>query len=178
MWGIALMGTPLGLLAVDVLTRRRMVDALRNMLFPPTDTQLLEARDVVWAWVMLIVGLGMALWGLKELIVPTSVVAADEDGIALEVRGPFRGPVRIPWAMVDDIGSASVEDEGEALPVLWVRLTDPSPIPDEPWSARWMDDQTIALLATDWDRDPTQVAGELTDVALAAARAQDEDPVG
>lgn len=176
MWGIALLGMPLGLLAIDVLTQRRMVDALRDVLFRPDDTQLLEPRDVVWAWVMLVVGIGLAFWGLKELIFPTSMVTADADGVGLKVTGPFRSPVMIPWDQVDDIGSATVEDEGDLLPVLWFRVTDPEAFPAEPWGARWMDDQTIAILAGDWDRSATTAARELTDVALASARYAVEGP--
>jgi hypothetical protein len=176
MWGIALLGMPLGLLAIDVLTQRRIVNALREALFPPNDTQLLEARDVLWAWVMLIVGIGMAIWGLKELIVPTSVVTADADGVGLKVTGPFRPAVRIPWREIDDIGSATVDDEGDLLAVLWIRVTNPEGLPEEPWGARWMDDQTIAVLATDWDRPAPKAAHDLTEVALAAARFEAEGP--
>ncbi len=176
MWGIALLGMPLGLLAIDVLTQRRMVNALRDILFRPDDTQLLEPRDVVWAWVMLVVGIGLAFWGLKELIFPTSVVTADADGVGVKVTGPFRPAVVISWDQIDDIGSATVDDEGDLLAVLWLRVTDPDVLPPEPWGARWMDDHTIALLATDWDRPATTAARELTDVALAAAQFAAEGP--
>ncbi|MEX1043689.1 MAG: hypothetical protein WD020_03535, partial [Acidimicrobiia bacterium] len=56
MWTLALAGVPFVVLAVDVLTRRRLTDALREILFRPEDTQLFEPRDVIWAWVMLICG--------------------------------------------------------------------------------------------------------------------------
>lgn len=177
MWGIALLGMPLGLLAIDVLTQRRMVNALRDALFSPNDTQLLEPRDVMWAWVMLAVGIGMAMWGLKELIVPTSVVTADADGVGLKLAGPFRPAVVIPWGEIDDIGSATVDDDGDLLSVLWIRVTDPGALPVEPWGARWMADQTIALLAADWDRTAPTAAREMTEVALAATRFAAEGPV-
>jgi hypothetical protein len=170
MWGIALIGMPLGLVALDVLTQRRMANALRDLLFRPEETQLLEPRDVLWGWVMLAVGLGMAVWGLKELILPTVVVAADADGVGLKVRGPARALTPIPWSVIDDIGSGSVDDEGDSLPVVWIRLVDPGLVPEEPWGARWMDDSTLAILASDWDRSATTAARELTEVALAAAR--------
>ena len=172
MWGVALLGMPLGLLALDVLTQRRVTNALRDIIFNPQDTQLFEARDVIWAWVMAIVGLGMAGWGLKELIFPTAVVTADSDGLGLKVAGPFRRPVTIPWSAVDDIGSASVEDDGDVLSVLWVRLMEPELVPPEPWGGRWMDERTIAVLATDWDRDAVTAAGQVTDVALCVAQSE------
>ncbi|NIP80252.1 MAG: hypothetical protein GWM90_13925, partial [Gemmatimonadetes bacterium] len=46
-------------------------------LFRPEDTQIFEARDVIWAWALLAVGAAVTLWGLKELIVPAAVVRAD-----------------------------------------------------------------------------------------------------
>lgn len=170
MWGIALIGMPLGLLAIDVLTQQRMTKALQELLFPENAPQLLEPRDYFWAVVMLIVGLGLAIWGLKELILPAAVITADADGLGLKVRGPGRRPIVIPWTAIDDIGSGSVDDEGDTLPVLWIKLTDPYLIPAEPWSARWLSGDTLAVLGTDWDRTTTVAARELTDVALAATR--------
>ncbi len=177
MWGIALLGMPLGLLALDVLTQRRVTNALRDIVFNPQDTQLFEARDVIWAWLMAIVGLGMALFGLKELIFPTTVVTADRDGLGLKVAGPLRRPVAIPWSAVDDIGSASVEDDGAVLSVMWVRVMEPELLPLEPWGGRWMDERTIALLATDWDRDAVTAAGQITDVALRVNTAASEGDI-
>lgn len=175
MWVMALGGVPLVVLAVDVLTRRRIVDALRGLLFRPEDTQLLEPRDVIWAWALLVVGLVFTLWGVKELIAPAVVLRADPTGVAVRLSGPLRPPVHLPWEAIDDVGSGTVDDEGDALPVLWLRLASidgPAHgqwVPHDPWGARWVDGQTIALLAADWERDPTEVAAAITEHALAAA---------
>lgn len=174
MWGLAVAGIPLIVISVDVLTHRRLSNALRDILFRPEDTQLFEPRDVIWAWVMLIVGLGVTIFGLKELIFPTPVLRADVKGLALKVTGPFCGHSVIPWESVDDIGSATVEDEGDRLTVFWVRGMTREVFPSRPWGARWVDERTLALLANDWELTPAETARAVTDIALAAARLKAE----
>ena len=171
MWTLALAGVPLVVVAVDVLTRRRLTDALREMLFRPEDTQIFEPRDVIWAWVMLVVGGIVVVFGLKELMFPTTVIEANGQGLRLKLSGPLRPSTTVPWDAIDDIGSGSVADEGDRLPVLWLRLFRPELLPPEPWGARWIDEQTIALLASDWDRSAVRASEEISALAVASASA-------
>ncbi|MEX2654061.1 MAG: hypothetical protein WD532_03425 [Acidimicrobiia bacterium] len=168
-WTLALVGVPFVGLAVDVLTRRRLTDTLRGILFRPEDTQLFEPRDVIWAWAMLICGGMMVVFGLKELMFPTAVIEANGSGLRLKLSGPLRPPSTLSWAEIDDIGSGSVADEGDRLPVMWIRLSDPTLLPAQPWGARWLDERTMALLASDWDRTAARAAEEVTALALAVA---------
>lgn len=176
MWRLSIVSIPFIVLAVDVLTQRRLTNALRDIVFRPDDTQLFEFRDVVWAWVMLAVAGGLAVWALRELIVPTKVIEAGPAGIRLQVTAPFRRPLFVAWSDIDDIGSAHVDDEGEVLPVLWLRFLAPDIGPEDPWSARWMDETTLAVLAADWESDPIEVARRLTDLAIEVARADEPGP--
>ena len=57
----------------------------------------------------------------------------------------------MPWDQIADIGSGTVDDDGEHLPVLWIRSVDPGVFPADAWGARLVDDRTIALLASDWE---------------------------
>jgi hypothetical protein len=168
MWTFALMGIPLVVLAVDVVTRRRMTNALREILFRPESTQIFEPRDVIWAWVMLLCGVILVGFGLKELMFPTTVVEANSLGLRVKVSGPLRPSTVLPWDAVDDLGSGSVADEGDRLPVMWIRLFKPDLLPVQPWGARWIDERTIALLTADWDRSAVKAAEEITRVAMAA----------
>lgn len=172
MWKWSLAGVPLVVLAIDVLTRRRLTNALREILFRPEDTQIFEPRDVIWAWIMLVCGLILVGVGLKELMFPTAVVEADAASLRLRLSGPLRPPTSLTWEQIDDIGSGSVADEGDRLPVLWVRVFDPDVLPDQPWGARWIDESTIAVLASDWDRTAVRAAEEITLLALEAASAE------
>ncbi len=170
MWLTSLLTIPLVVLSVDILTQRRLTNALRDMIFKPDDTQLFEFRDVIWAWVILLAAGSVALWALRELILPTKVVDAGEAGVRLRVSAPFRRPLFVAWSDIEDIGSATVDDEGDAFPVLWIRFADAAVVIDQPWSARWMDTRTLAIMASDWDTDPIEVAHMLTDLAVEATR--------
>lgn len=175
MWMLALAGVPLVVVAVDVLTRRRLTDALRAVLFRPDDTQIFEPRDVIWAWVMLVCGLILVVFGLKELMFPTTVVEANTLGLRLKLSGPLRPATVVPWSAVDDVGSGSVADDGDRLPVMWIRLFEPGLIPDQPWGARWIDENTVALLASDWDRTAVRAAEDVTQFALDVVTASAGD---
>lgn len=175
MWVMALAGVPLVIIGVDVVSRRRITDALRAILFRPEDTQIFEPRDVIWAWVMLVSGLVLVGFGLKELMFPAAVVEADTRGVRVRLSGPFRSATAIPWQGILDLGSGSVADEGDRLPVVWLRLADPDLAPDEPWGARWLDDNTIAILASDWDRSAVRAADQMAQMAqLARVGAEEE----
>lgn len=174
MWVMSLLVTPLIVIAVDVLTQRRITNALRDLVFRPDETQLFEFRDVVWAWVILLAAGGVAIWALRELIAPTKVVEADASGVRLQVTAPFRKPLFLAWSDIEDVGSATVEDEGEVFGVLWIRIGDIEVDLAQPWSARWMDERTLALMASDWEVDSIEAARLLTDVAIASVKAESE----
>lgn len=171
MWAVSLIGVPMAVIALDLLTQRRLTTILRDIVFLPENTQLPEPREMVWAVALLVVGLVLCIWGLKELLAPTKVVVADADGLAIKVRGPFRAPLRLSWSEVDDIGSASVEDEGEHLPVLWIRTMEPGSLPAGTWGARPIDDRTLALMSADWEISHVAAADGISRVAVAARQA-------
>jgi hypothetical protein len=157
MWGVSIVGVPMIVVAIDILngafTERdgRITTFLRELLFRPDDTQLPEPRETVWGVALLVVGLVLCVWGLRELVAPTKRVVADEHGLKLRLRGPFQRPVDLPWSAIEDLGSGTVDDEGDLLPVVWLRLVDTTGVPEYPWGARWLDRSTLALLAADWD---------------------------
>lgn len=178
MWAIALGGVPMVVIGVDLLTRHRILDFFRELMFRPDDTQLAEPRDYVWAAALVVIGLLLCGWGLKELIAPTRILVADGTGLGLKVRGPFRAPVHLSWDEIDDVGSGTVDDDGTELPVMWVRVFDRTRLPPSPWGGRWLDDErTLALLAADWDVTGTDAAAAITEWAVAAT-APDSEPEG
>lgn len=170
MWLLALGGIPLLVIAIDVLTNRRVTNWLREMLFRPDDTQLFEPRDVIYAWAMLLFGVLLVLWGLKELFYPTKVLEARSNGLLVRLRGPFRGPDLIPWARIRDIRPGEIEDEGQTLPLLHIQVMSRSDLPPHPWGARWVDPETLGMLAQDWDDSPTVVTEKITNFAVEMAK--------
>jgi hypothetical protein len=171
MWLLAIAGVPLVVIALDVLYRRRFIRFLSDLIFSPSDPQLLEPRDVIWAVVMLAIGVGFSGFGLKELVAPKAVVEGDASGLRVRLRGPFREPDLLAWDDVDDLVADSLEDEGERIPVMAIKVLRRDHLPDDPFGARWLDDHTLAVLASDWERSPEEVVARLEEVALAASRA-------
>jgi hypothetical protein len=173
MWGISLLGVPMVVVGVDVLTTNRITNSIRTLVFGESNTQTLEVRDRLWAGALAAAGLLLILWGLWELIRSRAVVEANRDRIRLELAGPFGRPTRIDWEMVEDLGAGVVDDAGTELPVLWLRLKDLGEIPARPWGARRLDDHTVAILAVDWEIGAETVAEKLVEIAIA--RAGDEE---
>lgn len=170
MWLLAMGGIPLLVIAVDVLTSRRITNWLRELIFRPEDTQIYEPRDVIWAWALLLFSVLLVVWGLKELFMPTKVIEARDEGLAVRLRGPFRPPDLIPWGNIVDIEPGEIVDEGDVLVLLQIELFSRGELPDHPWGARWVETRTLGLLAQDWSIAPTRAAEELGQYAVEAAQ--------
>ena len=166
MWALAMACIPLLVLGLDVVTNRRITDNLRGILFRPNDTQIFEPRDEIWAWAMVAFAAVLILWGLKELFVPTRVIEARPEALALKLGGPFQPVTEVPWDRVVDIDVASTEDEGKTIPLLAVEVDDPALLPQNPWGARWIGPKEIGILTEDWADDPREVAEHLADFAV------------
>lgn len=172
MWLLALGGIPLLVIAIDVLTDRRITNWLRELIFRPEETQIYEPRDVIWAWAILFFAGFLVLWGLKELFLPTKVIEARDHGLLVRLRGPFRPPDLIPWANIVDIAPGEIIDEGDILLLLRITLITRGDLPDHPWGARWLESRALGLLAEDWSKPPARVADQLAEFAVEAARRQ------
>lgn len=168
MWGMAIGAIPLLVIGVDVLTNRRLTNWLREQLFRPDETQIYEPRDVIWAWAMVFFAGIVVLWALKELFAPTSMVEAQQNGLALKLRGPFRRTDLIPWDQIRGVRGSEIDDEGEILPLLAVEVVTRGNLPEHPWGARWLDERVIGILAQDWPQDPSDLADGISDYAIAA----------
>jgi hypothetical protein len=171
MWLIALAGVPLITIGLDVLMGRRIFAAASSLVFTG-DPQLVEPRDFIWAVVLLILGVIFVGFGLSGLLNPTPALMANFDGLHLHLGHPLAALVTIPWDYVDDVGADDLNDDGSVVPVLWVRVTDPGSLPENPWGARWIEPDTLAVMAADWERRPGVVATEVAEIALKAAAAE------
>jgi hypothetical protein len=173
MWLMAIGAIPLLVIALDVLTNRRITNWLREILFTPEGTQIYEPRDVIYAWALMLFAAFLVIWGLKELFVPTRVIECRHEGLALKLRGPFRGHDVIPWARVVDVGAGEIEDEGEILLLLRIRVLERGDLPAHPWGARWLEPLLLGVLAQDWAVTPKEAAWLIGEYAVDAGRRSD-----
>ena len=169
MWLVALAGVPMVVIGVDVLLRRRIFAVIGSLVFTG-DPPLIEPRDVIWAVVLLILGLIFIGFGLRELLIPRPAVSADAVGLHLHLGHPLSRLVTIPWSEVDDIGAENLDDDGSVIPVMWIRVSNPAQLPANPWGARWIEPDTLAVMAADWERTPHFVAEAVAEIAVNAAR--------
>lgn len=168
-WLASLLAIPFIVIGVDVLWNGRIVAWLTERIFPD-DPQLLEARDDIWAWAMIIVGGAVVIWGLKELFVPAPVVYTDDVGVHIRMRGPFRRPSLLPWALLHDIDAGTLEDDGDPIEVLIIEVKDGSLLPANPWAGRRFDERTVAMFSTEWETPADVVAERVAEQAITVAR--------
>ena len=172
MWLLALGGVPMVVIGIDLLMRRRIFGAFSSIIFLG-DPQLVEPRDVIWAVVLLILGIIFIAFGLRELVVPIPVLVADAGGLHLHLGHPFSRSVTIPWREVDDIGAEDLDDDGSVIPVFWVKVSNPENLPANPWGARWIEPDTLAVMAADWEQTPRMVALAATEIAVKSPQAEE-----
>lgn len=170
MWLMAMGGIPLLVISLDVLTERRITRWLTDIMFRPEDVQIYEPRDVIFAWVMFLFGALLVIWGLKELFVPTKVVECRDEGLALRLDGPLRGPSLVSWDNIRDVGGADIDDEGDVIPLLVVSVFSREGLPENPWGARWVAESELGIMAQDFDEDPQTTAERIADYAVDRAK--------
>jgi hypothetical protein len=170
MWLLSLAGVPLLVLGVDVLRSRRLIGFFQNLIWPNGSPEVLETRDYIWAVALIVFGIVIAGYGIAELINPRPVLRADTDGLLLRLGHPLASASSVPWVDVVDIGSEDLDDEGDVVPVFWLKVADATRLPSRPWGARWLEPNTLAVLASDWERAPAAVVIELTRTAMSVAR--------
>ena len=171
MWLLALAGVPMVVIGIDILMRRRIFGAISSIVFVG-DPQLVEPRDIIWAGVLLVLGIIFIGFGLRELIAPKPVLVADAGGLHLLLGHPFSRLITVPWSEVDGIGAEDLDDDGSVIPVLWVRVANPSRLPANPWGARWIEADTVAVMGADWERTPQAVAQATARVAARARQSE------
>lgn len=157
--GVALLGVPLVFLVVDyVWGVIGIFDTVIGWAYGTKEVEPFEPRDDILAAVLGLVGGGMVVFGLKELIAPRRVFAADDEGMTIPLSGPFGRRSRIGWIQVDDL-----ESESNALRI---HVSNAGGMPDDPWGARWDGDRTLRIPTRWWDRSPDWVIDEVARLGL------------
>jgi hypothetical protein len=145
------------------------VDANGSVVDVTTATLTLDGhaqrkRDLAIGSMLLLGGLGVMGWSLKELLDPVVLLRADGEGLSIRVDG-MRHPARfISWDQVVEVRSGTLDDDGADLPVLSIKFTDPELVPVDPAGAE-ADPPWLHLFADEWDVPAHQVAPVLDQIS-------------
>ncbi|MGH8925501.1 MAG: hypothetical protein ACRDWA_12820 [Acidimicrobiia bacterium] len=172
MWLLSLAGVPLLVLGIDVLRNRRIISFFQSLIWPNGNPEVLEPRDYIWAVALITVGLLIAIFGVAELVNPRPVLATSPDGLRLRIGSPFASLTLIPWNEVVDVGVEQLDDEGDPVSVFVLTVANPDRLPSHPWGARWLDEKSLAVLASDWETPPARVAEQVAAASVAASRSR------
>ena len=82
----------------------------------------------------------------------------------LVLEGPFQKAQQLSWSEIDDIHWEMVNEDGQMLPALFLHFSDPSRLPSDPWSARWVGSHTLMIEASGWARPVEGVVADLRDL--------------
>lgn len=121
------------------------------------DGQAQRRRDLLTGGALLVGGSAAMAWGLKELLRPTALLRADDEGISVRIDGPGRPPRLFPWEEVAEVRSGVLVNDGAEVAVLSLRLRDAGMVPADPAGAE-PDPPWVHLFADEWDRPAHQVA--------------------
>ena len=116
-----------------------------------------QRRDVFFGVALLVGGVAALGWAVKELFVPVPFLVADDDGLLIRVDGPGNPPRRFRWEGIVEIRSSLLDDDGEEIPVLSIRLLDIEEVPYLPAGAR-AEPPWIHVYADEWDAPAHQIA--------------------
>lgn len=150
-WIVASLGGLLIVVALDLLVWNGVVATMADRVYQ--GEEVLEARERVWAGIMLAAGGTLLIWGMVAAIRIRPVLIAGPDGLQLALRGPFRPLDILDWDSIEGVFSQPVADDGSLLPSLTVVLA-PSDaaqtLPPDPWGARWTGSRVLRVLTSDW----------------------------
>ena len=150
-WIVALLGVLLIAVALDLLVWNGVVAMMADRVYQ--GEEVLEARERVWAGIMLVAGGTLLVWGIVAAIRIRPVLIAGPDGLQLALRGPFRPLDFLQWHSIEGVFSQPVADQGSLLSSLTIVLA-PSDaeqtLPRDPWGARWTGTRVLRVLTSDW----------------------------
>lgn len=125
-----------------------------------------EARDYLLIGLYGAVGLPLLVYAFRELVVRRAYLSTDTDGVTLRLSGWFGRPSVIPWKDLEDARTGTVTIWDLESPALLLELRSRDSVPIDPWGARWLDRDTLAVSARHWATPPDEVAKKLADLAV------------
>lgn len=171
-WILAVLGVPFLLIGADFFFEQRLIGVFRDLVYGTEELPAFEPRDRILAVVFILVGVALIGWGLKELVFPTKVLVADDEGIRLTLSGPFRPAVVVPWQLVRDVSYEVIDDEGDPRPSVLIMVTEQRDLPERPWGARWVGPGELLIDTAGW----SPPADGLVDALWRLRQSVEEEP--
>lgn len=181
-WVLLALAVPAVALALDLtITERRITGWVLDVVHAPTElkddlTRAPETRedggalshqgsserraDWIWGGFLWIAGAAMLFWAFNDMTASRTVLAADDEGLRLQVGSALGSDVVLSWEQIESIRSTVDEGDLGPAPVLEVTMTGPTWVPAEPTNARW-EGHSLLIAATDWATPVHEAVGVL-----------------
>lgn len=190
-WVVAVLAVPFLMLGIDLVLApklfpqyQRRVDWLADQM--SLDHITSNGPEEAWGLVFLIVGAGLLIWSLKELLFPREILGVSEHGVSFAgTMGPAGGRVFVPRAEILEVAPAVLREFDEEAAAVGFRFEYPERFPSNPWGGVLVDGllfirtkgltvrpgELAAEFATDaiWD-DGDEITGYVVDLG-------DDEPV-
>jgi hypothetical protein len=173
-WLAAVVSVPFFMVGLDLLLLPRLFPQYVRRLDLLADRMGLSriattGPEEPWALIFLLVGGGLLIWALKELLFPREMLGVDEHGVAFtSLLGPSGGRIVVPHREILEAAPALLTEGLDETPGVGVRFADPARLPSVPWGAFWIE-STLFIRTPGWTAQPHEIAGVLTDDVDEAA---------
>jgi hypothetical protein len=170
MWLLGVAGVPLLIMAVEyVWGSFGFLNQLGKWAYRGGDVEPFEIKDDILVALLALLGASLVVVSIKELLFPRKVVEASESGMRFALKGPFKASSPASWLQIKDLIAGDK--------ALIVQLDHRGALPDDPWGARWIDQNTLRISGTLWERGADQFINEIAGLGLpTAARRQQLAP--
>ncbi|HUG75550.1 MAG TPA: hypothetical protein VMM81_07770 [Acidimicrobiia bacterium] len=132
-----------------------------------------QRRALVAGALLLVGGLGAMGWAMRELLWPKVLLRADAAQLTLRIGGRGEPLTPFPWPAIAELRSGVIDDDGEDVPVLSVRLSDNVMMPHDPAGAM-VEDRWVHLFSEDWSPPAHEVVPLLEHMRRVSAPAHDD----
>jgi len=169
-WLAAVVSVPFFMVGLDLLLLPRLFPQYIRRLDLLADRMGLNriastGPEEPWALIFLLLGGGVLIWALKELLFPREMLGVDEHGVAFtSLLGPSGGRIVVPHTEIIEAAPALLTEGHDQAPGVGVRFSDASRLPSVPWGAVWVG-STLFIRTAGWTAKPHEIAGVLTDDA-------------
>lgn len=173
-WLTAVVSVPFFMLGLDLLLLPRLFPQYVRRLDLLADEMGINriaatGPEEPWGLIFLLVGGGLLVWALKDLLFPRELLGVDEHGVALNsLLGAAGGRIVVPHDEIVEAAPALLREGTDVAPGVGVRFADPSRLPSSPWGAVWVG-STLFIRTAGWTATPREITAVLTDDATEPA---------